>query len=115
MAIRVTTLWRVRVTSLTTSVLAMRLSIDINIKISFKGSYNKQNLTLMVISYEIYKTRQRLASYISYEMTIRVGPLNIQVLSLKVYFANYIWQFLMFFVFSLFTQLQHLINLTARK
>ena len=42
------------------------------IKILFKGSYDKQNLTLMVISYEIYETRRRLVSYISYEMTTRV-------------------------------------------
>ena len=31
-------------------------------KNSFKGSYDKQNLTLVVISYEIYETRQRLVS-----------------------------------------------------
>ena len=29
-------------------------------KIVFKKSYDKTNLTLMVISYEIYKTRRRL-------------------------------------------------------
>ena len=34
------------------------------IKSSLKRSYDKQNLTLVVISYEIYE--------ISYEMTIRV-------------------------------------------
>ena len=48
------------------------------IKSHFKGSYDKQNLTLMVILYEIYETCQRLLtqvviSYeiyeISYEMT----------------------------------------------
>ena len=33
------------------------------------GPYDKQNLTLVVISYEIYETRQRL---ISYEMTTHV-------------------------------------------
>ena len=32
------------------------------IKSHFKGSYDKQNLTLVVISYEIYETRQRLVS-----------------------------------------------------
>ena len=32
------------------------------IKSYFKGSYDKQNLTLVVISYEIYKTRRRLVS-----------------------------------------------------
>ena len=31
-------------------------------KIQFKGSYDKQNLTLVVILYEIYETRQRLIS-----------------------------------------------------
>ena len=35
------------------------------IKSNFKGSYNKQNLTLVVISYEIYETRQRLVLQIS--------------------------------------------------
>ena len=29
-------------------------------KISYSGSHNKQNLTLMIISYEIYETRERL-------------------------------------------------------
>ena len=42
------------------------------IKSHFKGSYDKQNLTLVVISYEIYETRPRLVSQISYEMTTRV-------------------------------------------
>ena len=32
------------------------------IKSNFKGSYDKQNLTRVVISYEIYKTRQSLVS-----------------------------------------------------
>ena len=32
------------------------------IKSHFKGSYDKQNLTLVIISYEIYKTRRRLVS-----------------------------------------------------
>ena len=32
------------------------------IKSSLKWSYDKQNLTLVVISYEIYETRQRLVS-----------------------------------------------------
>ena len=41
-------------------------------KINFKESYDKQNLSLVVISYEIYETRRRLVSYISYEMMIRV-------------------------------------------
>ena len=33
-----------------------------SIKSHFKGSYDKQNLTLEVISYENYETRQRLVS-----------------------------------------------------
>ena len=32
------------------------------IKSHFKGSYHKQNLTLVVISYEVYETRRRLVS-----------------------------------------------------
>ena len=42
------------------------------IKSNIKGSYNKQNITLVVMSYEIYETRLRLVSYISYEMTTSV-------------------------------------------
>ena len=42
------------------------------IKSHFKGLYHKQNLTHVVISYEIYETRQRLVSLISYEITTRV-------------------------------------------
>ena len=38
----------------------------------FKGSYDKQNLTRVVILYEIYETRRRLVLSISYEMTTRV-------------------------------------------
>ena len=41
-------------------------------KIPLKQAYDKQNLTLVVISYEIYETRQRLVSYTSYEMTTHV-------------------------------------------
>ena len=41
-------------------------------KIQFKVFYDKQNLTLMVISYEISETCQRLFSYILYEMTTHV-------------------------------------------
>ena len=59
MTTRVITLWRERVTSLTRSVSTMRFLIEIMfilkaMKSHFKGSHNKQNLTLMVISYEIY-------------------------------------------------------------
>ena len=32
----------------------------------------KQNITLVVISYEIFETRRRLVSYISYEMVTSV-------------------------------------------
>ena len=61
------TLWRVHVGSLTMSVSTMCFLIEIllilnAIKSHFKGSYDKQNLTLVVISYEIYETRQRLVS-----------------------------------------------------
>ena len=42
------------------------------IKTHLKLLYDKQNLTLVVISYEIYETRRRLVSYISYEMTTSV-------------------------------------------
>ena len=63
----VITLWSVHITSLTTSVSTMSFLIEIMftlkaIKSHFKGSYDKLNLTLMVISYEIYETRQRLVS-----------------------------------------------------
>ena len=67
MTARVITLWRVHVTSLTMSISAMRFLIETMfiskaIKISYKWSYDKQNLTLVVISYEIYETRRRLVS-----------------------------------------------------
>ena len=67
MTTRVITLWRVHVTSLTTSVSTMRFLTEIlfilkAIKFHFKGSYEKQNLTLVVISNEINKTRQRRVS-----------------------------------------------------
>ena len=63
---RVITLWLVDVTSLTTSVSTMFFLLEIlpilkAIKSNFKGSYDKQNLTLVVISYEIYET-SRLVS-----------------------------------------------------
>ena len=67
MTTRVIILWRVHVMSITTSVSAMHFLIEIKfimkaIKSGFTGSYDKQNLTLVVISYEIYETRQRLVS-----------------------------------------------------
>ena len=74
---RVKTLCRVDVTSMTMSVSAMRFLIEIMVKLKaiksqFKGSYDKQNLTLVVISCEVYETRLRFVSFISYEMTTRV-------------------------------------------
>ena len=65
MTTRVITLWRVYVTSLTTSVSTMPLHIELNmlilkaIKFRFKGSYDKQNLSLVVIS----STRVRFSIY----------------------------------------------------
>ena len=38
------------------------LSLLKAIQCNFKGLYDKQNLTLVVISYEIYETRRRLVS-----------------------------------------------------
>ena len=60
MPTRVITLWHVYVTPLTTSVSAMRFHIELMIilkviKSRFQGSYDNKNLTLVVISYEIYK------------------------------------------------------------
>ena len=77
MTTRVITLWRVDVTSLTTSVSTMCFLLEILsilkvIKSNFQESYDKQNLIPVVISYEIYKTRRKLVSQISYEMTTRV-------------------------------------------
>ena len=73
----VITLWHIHVTSLTTFVSTMHFRIEIifiltALKSSFKGLYDKQNLTLTLISYEIYDTLQRLISKISYEMTTHV-------------------------------------------
>ena len=74
----VITLWRVHVTSLTASMSAVHFCIEIMFilkvtKSHFKGSYDKQNLTLVVILYEIYEIRQRLVPSISYKMTTRVS------------------------------------------
>ena len=54
------TLWRVDITSLEMSVSTMRFLNEIkfilkSIKSNYKGSYDKQHLTLVVISYEIYE------------------------------------------------------------
>ena len=58
--------WHMDVMYLAMSVSAMHfleiLSILKALKFSFKGSYDKQNLTLMVILYEIYKTHHRRVS-----------------------------------------------------
>ena len=67
MTTRVITLWRVHLTSLTTSMSTICFLIEImfilkKINSNSKGSYDKQNFTLVVISYEIYETRQRLVS-----------------------------------------------------
>ena len=67
MTTRVITLWRERVTSMTTSMPSMRFRYEIMfilkaIKSHFKESYDKQNLILVVISYGIYETRRRLVS-----------------------------------------------------
>ena len=64
--------------SLTTSVSTLRLLIEITfmlvaIKSHFKRSYDKQNLTLVVNSYE---NSPRLVLYIYYEMTTRVRSFN---------------------------------------
>ena len=55
------------ITSLTTSVSTMRFLVEIMltlkaIKSHLKRSYDEQNLTRVVISDEIYETRQRLVS-----------------------------------------------------
>ena len=42
------------------------------IKSHFKGSYGKHNLTLLVMSYEIYQICQRLVSQISHKLTTLV-------------------------------------------
>ena len=64
MTTRVKTLWRVDITLLTMSMLAIHFLPEIlfilkAMKSIFK-SYDKQNLTLVVISYEIYETRRML-------------------------------------------------------
>ena len=67
MTTRVITLWGLHVTPLTTAVSAMRYLVEIMlnlkaIKSYLKGSYDKQNLTLVVISYEIYEMNLRRIS-----------------------------------------------------
>ena len=67
MTTRVITLFRVHVTSLMTAVSTIHFVIEITfilktIKSHFKGSYDNQNLTLVVILYDIYETRRRHVS-----------------------------------------------------
>ena len=62
MTTRVITLWRVRFMSLTPSVSTVRFHMELlfilkTIKFRCKGSYDKQSLAFVVISYEIYETR----------------------------------------------------------
>ena len=67
--------WPVHVTKLTTSIcfhIEIKLSKKV-VKSHFKEPYGKQRLTLVVISYVIYKTRQRLVSFISDEIINRVS------------------------------------------
>ena len=61
MTTHVITLWLIDVTSLTKSVVCVNNAFLLGIKFileaiksHFKDSYDKQNLTLVVISYEIY-------------------------------------------------------------
>ena len=69
-------LWHIHVTSLTTFLSTVHLLFEIMFIMmsmsSFLKGYMILNLTLVVISYEIYETRQRLVSCISHEMTTRV-------------------------------------------
>ena len=65
MITRVITFWRVYITLLKTSISPVRFLNEIMfilkaIKSHFKGSYDKENLKLVVISYENYEIRQRL-------------------------------------------------------
>ena len=70
MTARVILLWHVYVTSLTTSMSTMHSHISTTGNIHFEGDEipflrvidDEQNLTLVVISYEIYGTRQWLVS-----------------------------------------------------
>ena len=65
MTTRVITLWHVHVTLLTRFVSTMSFLAEImyiKIKFHVKGLYDKENLTLVVISYEFCETCQRLVS-----------------------------------------------------
>ena len=52
-----------------------------------KQSYDKQNLTLVVISYEIYETRRRLVSLITYEMTTPIRSSIVSCISITQLFV----------------------------
>ena len=96
MTTRVIILWRVDITSSTTSVSAMRILAEIMlifwaIKSNFKGSYDKQNLTLVVISYEIYETHRKLVFLILYEMTTRVRSSMSQSAGIIAYMRTAMW------------------------
>ena len=56
------TLVRVNVTSVLCFLLEI-LSISKAIKSNFKGSYDIQNLTLVVISYEFYEFRRKILTF----------------------------------------------------
>ena len=63
----VITFWGVHKSSLTVPMSAMHFLFETlfiwkAIKSHFKGAHDKLNLTLLVISYKIYETRQRLVS-----------------------------------------------------
>ena len=58
-----------------------------------KESYDKQNLTLVVISNEIYETRRRLVSLVSYEMNTRLRS-SISFLHKDHLFVSYVASFI---------------------
>ena len=71
MTTRVITLWREDVTSLISSVSTMCFLTEMMFilkatKSHFKASYDKQNLTLVVIPYEIYETRSPKVRFINF-------------------------------------------------
>ena len=83
MITRVITLWRIDVTSMTTSVSTMRFLLEIlpilkAIKSTFIWSYDKQNLTRVVISYEIYETSLPLCKQIVQKT---VSSIDVSVIS----------------------------------
>ena len=98
MTAHVITLWHKHATSLTMSVSAMSFLIEIvfilkEIKSHFKGSFDKDNLTLVGISYEIHETWQSL---VSYEMITSVRScILVQYLfdyETKIFFLQNYWE-----------------------